>query len=119
MQDLGTRVSAPEHRSPEYLARRLSRNLIAIRLRLPRERLIGLTFGTRPRAVSGTPATGEDVADFLLELAESGASLSEIQFAAAAILDAFDGGGAFIDRRLVRGGVAMIEAMLSPNRTLN
>jgi hypothetical protein len=65
------------------------------------------------------PAEGDVVADYLLDMMANGASLSEINRAAASITDAYARRRCFLDILPIRAALAMCEAQLSPNRVLN
>jgi hypothetical protein len=65
------------------------------------------------------PANGEAIGEYLLDMMTDGASLSEIRETAAAIELCYANYGALLDRRPVRGALAVCAAQLSPNRTIN
>jgi hypothetical protein len=65
------------------------------------------------------PVDGKEVADHLLELLAGGASLSEIDATAKAIIAGYERHRFFLDRRPIRRALAVVAAQLAPNRVLN
>lgn len=65
------------------------------------------------------PVEGEEVAEYLLEQMMEGATLSELERAAKAIALYYSLRSTYLDMMPVKGALAMAQAQLDPNRTLN
>jgi hypothetical protein len=66
-----------------------------------------------------TPVGAADIADYLIsQMMSGGAQLQELQVAANALETAFDAAGVHVDRRLIKGALALCADMLS-HRTIN
>jgi hypothetical protein len=65
------------------------------------------------------PIKANEVAAYLLEMMVDGASLADIKRAGAAISTCYNAHGCYLDARPIKGALAMAQAQLDPNRTLN
>jgi hypothetical protein len=65
------------------------------------------------------PATGDDVAEFLLELLADGVPFPDIEQIAASVAAGYEHHKVFLDSRPIKAALALAEAQLSPDRILN
>ena len=65
------------------------------------------------------PATGEDVACFIVEMLMHGCSQENIEQAAHAIIQEYKRRREFLDLLPIEGAIAMCAAQLEPGRVLN
>ena len=65
------------------------------------------------------PATGEDVAAYLLDMMADGVPLAMLERAAAAIAEAYQERQTFLDLRPIQAALEIAEAQLDEGRVIN